>query len=208
MEDFIGIIKLFAGNFAPRQWAFCHGQLLPINQNTALFSILGTTYGGDGRTTFGLPDLRSRVPVGVGTGAGLSTIQLGERFGREYSNLTTLQLPNHTHIASGKTVATQVPLASELMVSSAEATMHTPIAGASLAASNEVNGRGTDPTQTYNTATPDIALNDLSTMANIPALDVNITVNPAGQSQPVYHSQPSYGMNYIICMQGIFPPRS
>ncbi|MEE9407021.1 MAG: tail fiber protein [Polaribacter sp.] len=210
MDDFIGIIKLFAGNFAPRQWAFCQGQLLAINQNTALFSILGTTYGGDGRTTFGLPDLRSRVPVGTGHGPGLSTRILGEKVGVEYNILNQTQLPNHTHAASGKTVATSVNITSDLMASSSEATMHTPTAGASLAASNEVNGRGTDPTQSYNTATPDITLNGLSSSAVsiIPAIDVNVTVNPTGGSAAVNNIQPSLGMNYIICMQGIFPPRS
>ena len=80
-DPFIGQIVMFGGNFAPRGWAFCDGQLLSIASNSALFSILGTTYGGDGRTTFGLPDLRSRVPVGEGTGPGLPAIRLGERGG-------------------------------------------------------------------------------------------------------------------------------
>lgn len=77
-EAMIGEVRLFAGNFAPRGWAFCEGQLLSISQNTALFSILGTIYGGDGRTTFGLPDLRGRVPVGVGNGPGLDEVRIGQ----------------------------------------------------------------------------------------------------------------------------------
>ena len=96
MEDYIGIIKLFAGNFAPRAWAFCDGQLLSINQNTALFSILGTTYGGDGRTTFGLPDLRGRVPMHAGSGPGLSPRRLGEKGGAENTTLTASNLPAHS----------------------------------------------------------------------------------------------------------------
>jgi microcystin-dependent protein len=80
-EGFIGEVKLFAGNFAPRGWAFCDGQLLAISNNTALFSILGTTYGGDGRTTFGLPDLRGRVPVGPRNGDGMTDVRLGQEFG-------------------------------------------------------------------------------------------------------------------------------
>ncbi|MBT8262307.1 MAG: tail fiber protein [Bacteroidia bacterium] len=80
-EGFIGEIKLFAGNFAPRGWAFCDGQLLAISGNSALFSILGTTYGGDGRTTFGLPDLRGRVPVGPRNGQGMTDVRLGQKFG-------------------------------------------------------------------------------------------------------------------------------
>ena len=95
-EPFIGQIIMFAGNFAPRGWAFCEGQLLPISSNTALFSILGTTYGGDGRTTFALPDLRGRVPMAPGNGPGLTSRRLGEKLGAE----TTNQLIQHTHTLS------------------------------------------------------------------------------------------------------------
>lgn len=97
MEPFIGQIILFAGNFAPRGWALCDGQLLPISQNQALFSILGTTYGGDGRTTFGLPDLRGRVPVHQGHGPGLSDYHLGQKGGIETVTLTAAQMPPHAH---------------------------------------------------------------------------------------------------------------
>ena len=96
-EPFIGEVRMFAGNFAPRGWALCDGQLLSIAQNSALFSILGTTYGGDGRTTFALPDLRGRVPVHPGNGPGLSPRTLGEKNGTENNTLSTSQLPSHTH---------------------------------------------------------------------------------------------------------------
>lgn len=98
-DSFIGEVQMFAGNFAPRNWAFCNGQLLPISQNTALFSILGTTYGGDGRTTFGLPDLRGRVVIhdGSGTGPGLSPYNLGQTGGVETVTLNQNEMPNHTH---------------------------------------------------------------------------------------------------------------
>ncbi len=96
-EGFIGEIKMFGGNFAPRGWAFCNGQLLPINQNQALFSILGTTYGGDGRTTFALPDLRGRVPVHSGNGPGLSTYRLGQKGGFETTTITVANMPAHSH---------------------------------------------------------------------------------------------------------------
>jgi microcystin-dependent protein len=96
-EPFIAQIVMFGGNFAPRSWAFCDGQLLPIAQNTALFSLLGTTYGGDGRTTFGLPDLRGRFPMHPGNGPGLSSRRLGQSGGSENNTLTTSQLPSHTH---------------------------------------------------------------------------------------------------------------
>ena len=103
MEPLLGEIKLFAGNFAPRGWAFCEGQLLPISQNTALFSILGTTYGGDGRTTFALPDLRGRAPIHPGTGPGLSAYNLGETGGAETVALTAQQLPPHNHSLNANT---------------------------------------------------------------------------------------------------------
>ncbi|MBT8188695.1 MAG: phage tail protein [Croceitalea sp.] len=97
MNPFLGQIQPFGFNFAPRGWATCEGQLLPISQNTALFSLLGTTFGGDGRTTFGLPDLRGRSIVGVGNGPGLSDIRWGERSGLTQINLNATQLPSHFH---------------------------------------------------------------------------------------------------------------
>ena len=100
-DPFIAQIVMFGGNFAPRGWAFCDGQLLPISQNTALFSILGTTYGGDGRTTFGLPDLRGRFAMHEGNGPGLTPRPLGQKSGTETNTLSVAQLPSHTHTAMG-----------------------------------------------------------------------------------------------------------
>jgi len=97
MDPFIGEVILFAGNFAPRGWAFCEGQLLPISQYSALFSILGTTYGGDGRTTFALPDLRGRSPIGPGNGPGLDQIRLGSKGGAFQHTLDITQIPSHNH---------------------------------------------------------------------------------------------------------------
>ena len=96
-EPFVGEIRMFAGNFAPRGWAFCDGQLLAVSQNDALFSLLGTIYGGDGRTTFALPDMRGRIPLHQGTGPGLSPRRIGARGGQETVTLTTNQLPSHSH---------------------------------------------------------------------------------------------------------------
>lgn len=98
-EPFVGEIRMFAGNFAPRGWAFCDGQLLAVSQNDALFSLFGTIYGGDGRTTFGLPDLRGRIPIHAGQGPGLSERKLGSKGGAENVTLTLNQLPSHTHTA-------------------------------------------------------------------------------------------------------------
>jgi len=100
-EPFVGQIKMFAGNFAPRGFAFCDGQLLAISGNDALFSLLGTIYGGDGRTTFGLPDLRGRLPLHVGQGPGLSNRPIGSKGGTEKETITEAQLPSHTHTMQG-----------------------------------------------------------------------------------------------------------
>ena len=96
-EPFIGQIVMFGGNFAPRGWALCDGQLLAVSQNDALFSLLGTIYGGDGRTTFGLPDLRGRLPMHWGSGPGLTPRSIGQKGGAETVTLTSNQMPSHTH---------------------------------------------------------------------------------------------------------------
>lgn len=96
-EPFVAEIRIFAGNFAPRGWAFCNGQLLPVSQNTALFSLIGTTYGGDGRSTTALPNLEGRAPMHPGRGPGLTSRRLGERGGTETVTLTEAQMPDHTH---------------------------------------------------------------------------------------------------------------
>ena len=106
-ECFIGELRHFGGNFAPRSWALAQGQLLAISQNPALFSILGTTYGGDGRTTFGLPDLRGRVIVGAGSGPGLTTRRIGQKSGSERETLTVSQMPSHNHSVAPNAVSGQ-----------------------------------------------------------------------------------------------------
>jgi microcystin-dependent protein len=178
MEGTIGEIRLFAGNFAPKHWAFCQGQLLSIAQNTALFSILGTTYGGNGQTTFALPDLRGRVPVGAGTGPGLSPIALGEMAGTPTVTLLTSNLPAHTHtlMASNQPGATPEP------------------AGNVAAVLTDSSGTGAPPNNGY--------LSTFNTSMNPQA------ISPAGGSMPINIMQPYLGLNYIICMYGLFPARN
>jgi len=106
-DPFLGEIRMFGGNFAPQGWALCNGQLLSISQNTALFSLLGTNYGGDGRTTFGLPDLRGRAPIHMGQGAGLTARSIGNASGRETVALTIQECPPHSHSAAGASGASQ-----------------------------------------------------------------------------------------------------
>lgn len=96
-QPFVGEIRMFGGNFAPAGWAFCAGQLMPISENDVLFTLIGTTYGGDGQSTFALPDLQGRLPMHMGTGPGLSARTIGELSGVESVTLTTQQIPVHTH---------------------------------------------------------------------------------------------------------------
>jgi len=133
---FIGEIRFVGFNFAPRGWAKCDGQLLSVSSNEALFSIVGTTYGGDGRTTFGLPDMRGRTPVHQGSGPGLSTYRLGQKSGTEKITLTTNQLPSHSHTAKG-------------VSTSARSTNST----------NSAIARTRSNLKAYDNSTPNIALN-------------------------------------------------
>lgn len=111
-EPFVGEIRMFAGNFAPLGWAFCDGQLLAVSQNDALFSLLGTIYGGDGRTTFALPDVRGRIPLHAGTGPGLSPRRLGAKAGAEKVTVTANQMSNHGHDFKALKQNAQTPNAS------------------------------------------------------------------------------------------------
>ncbi|WP_199769356.1 phage tail protein [Flavivirga eckloniae] len=181
MEGTIGEIRMFAGNFAPRTWAFCEGQLLSINSNQALFSILGTTYGGDGRTSFGLPDLRGRVPVNPGRGPGLSVYNLGQRGGTETVTLTTNQIPSHTHAATGTVTANFSPL--------------NPANTGNPTGANFANAA----TDTYNSAPAD---------TQMAPNNVHVAVGNTGGSLPHENRQPYLSIYYIICLQGVFPSRN
>jgi microcystin-dependent protein len=121
-QPYIGEIRMFAGSFAPAGWAFCNGALMPISENDALFTLIGTTYGGDGQETFGLPDLQGRLPMHAGQGPGLSqSYQLGEKGGVESVTLSTQQLPIHNHamLGSTDTAVTSVPTANVIGKSTA-----------------------------------------------------------------------------------------
>lgn len=155
-DGFMGEIKLFAGDFTPRGWALCNGQLLPINQNQALFSLLGTTYGGNGTTTFGLPDLRGRIPVGVGTNK-----TLGQQYSAETVSLTTSNLPAHSH---------NFPI----KVSSAAGTLNVPAAPSSIASAVESINSKTYPVLGYNTSTPNVVLSGTATTTTGSSTPINI----------------------------------
>lgn len=193
---------MFAGNFAPRNWAFCNGQLLSIAQNTALFSILGTTYGGDGRTTFGLPDLRGRVPVGTGAGPGLTNRTLGQKFGSEYNNLTVSQMAPHTHVAALTSTASAI---ATIAIPAFDDTGDSPDPSNTAILAKAENIAGTEM-NLYSNSAADTTLKPFS--APVTNISGGVTVNSTGAGQDINNMQPFLGLHYIICLQGIFPPRS
>ena len=184
-EPYLGQIIMFAGNYAPNGWALCNGQLLSIAQNSALFAILGTTYGGDGVTTFALPNLQGRVPEHWGTGPGLPTVTIGESGGSNNVSILVSNLPQHSHPV--------VP-----PCSSDAGTSTTPVNG--YPAVDAVTATFTPPsthgTITVNTFAP----SSNQTMA--PFLS-----GPAGNSMPINVQQPYLAVTFIIALQGIFPSR-
>lgn len=188
MEGTIAEIRMFAGNFAPRNWAFCEGQLLPISQNQALFSVIGTIYGGDGRTTFALPDLRGRVSMQPGNGPGLSDRRLGQKGGIETNRLTVSQIPAHSHTLT-KSGGVNVT------VNNSDGDVATP-GGNYLA--------GHTSGLAYNTNAGGGRNNELSGVTE----DLNFTAGNTGGGQSVDNVQPFLCVNYVICLQGVFPSRS
>lgn len=178
MDGTIGYIKMFAGNFAPKNWAFCQGQTLAISSNTALFSILGTTYGGNGTTTFQLPDLQDRVPIGAGAGPGLSNISLGEKGGNNTATLGLQNLPAHSHSMSNAQIRVNSVSDSSSPVNA--------VIGSSPSAFAEGFGNGQF-----------LATGSLTG-----------TTDASGAGQPIGLQNPYLGMNYVVCLYGVFPQRN
>jgi microcystin-dependent protein len=197
-EPFLGEIIMFAGNFAPRGWALCDGQLLSISSNQALFSILGTAYGGDGRTSFGLPDLRSRAPIHAGQGNGLTSHRLGSKSGAEYIRLTTDTLPQHQHAValSGAGSAT-------FSLKASTAAGNTPTPGPTTIPAKVMGGL--NAFDAYTTAAADTTLlpGTASTTVNV---EGNTGMTGAGQSVPIV--PPVLALNFIIATAGDFPSRN
>lgn len=165
-EPFVGEIRMFAGNFAPQGWAFCDGQLLAVSQNDALFSLLGTTYGGDGRTTFGLPDMRGRIPNHAGTGPGLSPRRLGEKLGSEKETLTTNQLPSHGHGFQASTAAgSQNSTNGNYLASSPNVRVYRP--GGPTATLNSGSVLNTGGSQSHNNMMPYLCVNFIIALVGI-----------------------------------------
>ena len=174
-DPYIGEIRMFAGNYAPMGWALCDGQILQISQYTALFAILGTTYGGNGQTTFGLPDLRGRIPMHMGTGPNLTPRRIGDSGGAEKVTMTSAQMPAHTHAvnASGQ------------------------------------DGGGSSPEASLPAVVNDGSGTQYMAYGNTPSTTMNQQmISAAGQGQPHDNVQPFLCLNFIIALEGEFPPWS
>ena len=177
-QPFLSQIEAFPYNFAPKGWAFCAGQLMPINQNQALFALLGTTFGGDGRTTFALPDLRGRLANGFGQGPGLANYTLGQRGGEEAHTLNTAETPPHSHLINADNNGTT-------------GGSSTPSGGVTLGA-GYANEAGSPAVSIYSSAAPTIAMGSLG---------------PTG-GQPHENLMPYLALNYCIALQGVFPSQN
>ena len=178
-SPFLGEICMFGCNFAPRGWAFCSGQLLSISQNSALFALVGTIYGGDGQSTFALPDLRGRVPVGQFQGPGLPSVVLGEMSGELNHTLISAEIPAHSH-----TVTLQLNASGSPGTSSSPAGNFPAVQPAGYSGYASTSG---------------------ATMSGTAA---QVTVGAAGGSQAHNNRMPSLGINYCIALEGIFPSRN
>ncbi len=189
MNGTIGEIRLFAGNFAPRNWAFCDGQLLSIASNTALFSIIGTIYGGDGRTTMQLPDLQGRMAMGSGHAPGLSNVSQGQKGGAENTAVTLANLPAHTHTSSSEVAGT-------------------------LKAYNK-NGDSADPGGNYLAKAPGSGSHQNNYLGEarwtgdfMAPIATTENSGSTGGSQPMTNIQPTLALRFIICTLGTYPSRS
>lgn len=203
-DPFLGEIRMVGFNYAPRGWAFCAGQLMSIAQNSALFALLGTTFGGDGVTTFALPDYRGRDPIGMGSGPGLTPVVQGEKSGTENVTLNQLQMPIHTHTAvsapfnASLTGPINIPAATTGTTQAApgNTTVLGPIAAGGRA--------GT----LYATTPADTALAPFNATVTGQLTPGNPTIGSAGGSQPVAIRNPYLGTNFVIATEGVFPSRN
>ena len=203
-EDMMGEMKLFGGNFVPQDWLPCDGRLLEVSQYQALYSILGTLYGGDGRTTFALPDLRRRTPIGWGQGPELSDHQIGNVGGVEQQGLTVAQLPGHTH--SDPAAGAPATDGGGGFTSTTTGVNTGPTGGNT----NTDRGGGTTSVAVGGNTGPagSPGTTDGGGGATSASATGGRTTGVSGEGQPVDRMQPYLALNYIICVEGLYPARS
>ncbi|TKT69906.1 tail fiber protein [Aquamicrobium sp. LC103] len=200
-EPFLGTVMIWAPNFAPRGWAYCQGQLMAISTNSALFSLLGVTYGGNGQTTFGLPNLQGRVPVGQGQSPGTTNYALGQVSGTENVTLTSAQMPSHVHPATF--TSTGLPSVSmSLNATTAVASNDAPQAG------QQLGDVSPNSTKIYAPAGgTQVALGGVSGELS-GQVQGTVAIGPSGNSLPFSVVQPFQVLNYVIALEGVFPSRN
>ncbi|MGF1715260.1 phage tail protein [Photobacterium chitinilyticum] len=205
MDSFLGFVHPSAFNFAPVNYAFCAGQIITISDNQALYSLLGSTYGGDGRSTMGLPDLRGRTPIGFGSPSlpTLNPVAWGELGGRQYTSLSVAQMPTHSHVASFTPIGGGSS-SGTLAVSTSD--------GNQDAATGNYFANGK---QGFNSVKGFVASADAGTTVDVGGLNVSgsegggaVEVGTTGSSTPIDIRNPYLGLNYVISMKGIYPPRN
>ena len=213
-NPFIGMLAWFGFTFAPRDWGFCNGAILAIAQEQTLYSLYGTQYGGDGRSSFGVPDLRGRSAVGsslMGNPPGLTPIIQGQRVGAQVHTLSIPEMPQHNHAAtftpggaSGGTVKLDVTFSA----SSADATEHA--AGTNGANSLAAPKQGFSDILGYNTSTPDVMLDGVTATGGVSGITVDgtITVGDTGATQAFEIQSPVQGLNACYATNGLYPSRN
>lgn len=208
MEGTMSEIRLFAGNFEPYSWAYCNGKLLSISENSALYALIGTIYGGDGQQTFALPDLRGRVPVGTGQGPGLPQVVLGEAWGAESNVLNSAQLATHTHAVAG---VGSVPVNGSFTFSMNVNTVTGGSDPSGQFLATDGSGGGVYAATSTSTGSIPDTLNANAIQVNTNGLSVNVgslQLSASGNNQPVDNMQPFLVLNYIIAVEGVFPSRN
>jgi len=206
MDGVVASIQLFGGNFAPRNWRLCDGALITISDNSALFSLIGTTFGGDGRTTFGVPDLRGRVAAGTGEGPGLPNRNIGNKWGTETTALGVHQLPTHSHNIVLRDPQNPPSLNVKVNASSDEGTVPTG-QDAYWAVTHKITGPSTTLYDTYSTD-KDITMAADAVEVSLSGLNYALEAQETGSSGAFSIAQPSIALIHVICLIGVYPSRS
>lgn len=203
MEPFMGMIAMFGFSFQPKGWMLCAGQQLPVSQYAALFSLLSTNFGGDGRTTFNLPDLRGRAAIGQGNGPGLTSRLIGQMSGAEVNYLDTLQLPAHSHPASATSVSTSTSTSTSTMYAEGVSSDQQNPRGNMLASGQSIYAA--ENAQNNRAMSSQAVTTDTTTATTT---NTTVQIGQTGGNQPVNNMPPFLVVNYSIAIEGLYPSRN